>query len=111
MIKNKQNEAMLDIEVEMLEDEDGFPVADYDGAYFLLDVMNIAYGVIYAEVEEISVDGDEVNIDELHVKVLYDKTLTNVDKIMSCVRHAQEDIETFYDELARLDIHFDNDME
>ena len=94
MIKNKQNEAMLDIEVEMVENEDGFPVADYDRAYFLVDVMNIAYGVIDAEVEEIiSIDGGKVNNEELHVKVLYDKTLTNVDKIMSCVRHAQEDME------------------
>ena len=89
MIKNKKDMAMLDIEVVKVN-EDGFPVADYDKAYFLVDVMNTAYGVINAEVEEIvSIDGGKVNNEELHVKVLYDKTLTNVDKIMSCVRHAQ----------------------
>lgn len=93
MVNNKQNEAMLDIQVVTLN-EDGFPVADYDKAFFLVDVMNIAYGVINAELEEIvDIDGGKVGNEELHVKVLYDKTLTNVGKIMSCVRHAQEDIE------------------
>ena len=78
---------------------------DFEGAYFIQDVMSIAKGVYEVEVEEYSNDGDTDYLDELNVIVKYDSTITNVDILLGEIDKAEEELVTFYTDLMSKDIH------
>ena len=78
---------------------------DFEGAYFIQDVMSIAKGVHEVEIVEYSEDGDSDYLDELNVIVKYDITLTNVDTLLSEIDKAEEELVTFYTDLMSKDIH------
>lgn len=78
---------------------------DFEGAYFIQDVMSIAKGVHEVEIEEYSNDGDTDYLDELNVVVKYDSTITNVNTLLSEIDKAEEELVTFYTDLMSKDIH------
>lgn len=78
---------------------------DFEGAYFVQDVMSITKGVHEVEVVEYSEDGDSDYLDELNVVVKYDSTITNVDALLEEVDKAEQDLVTFYEDLMSKDIH------
>ena len=78
---------------------------DFEGAYFIQDVMSIAKGVHEVEIVEYSEDGDSDYLDELNVIVKYDITLTNVDTLLNEIDKAEEELVTFYTDLMSKDIH------
>ena len=78
---------------------------DFEGAYFIQDVMSIAKGVHEVEIVEYSEDGDSDYLDELNVIVKYDITLTNVDTLLGEIDKAEEELVTFYTDLMSKDIH------
>ena len=80
---------------------------DFEGAYFVQDVMSIAKGVHEVEVVEYSEDGDSDYLDELNVIVKYDSTITNVDILLSEIDKAESDLVTFYTDLISKDYHLD----
>lgn len=80
---------------------------DFEGAYFVQDVMSITKGVHEVEVVEYSEDGDSDYLDELNVVVKYDSTLTNVDTLLSEIDKAEADLVTFYTDLISKDAHLD----
>ena len=78
---------------------------DFEGAYFVQDVMSIAKGVHEVEVVEYSEDGDTDYLDELNVIVKYDSTITNVDILLSEIDKAEQDLLSFYEDLMSKDVH------
>ena len=78
---------------------------DFEGAYFIQDVMSIAKGVHEVEIVEYSEDGDSDYLDELNVIVKYDITLTNVDTLLNEIDKAEEELVTFYTDLMSKDLH------
>ena len=80
---------------------------DFEGAYFVQDVMSISKGVHEVEVVEYSEDGDSDYLDELNVIVKYDSTLTSVDILLNEINKAEADLISFYTELVSKDYHLD----
>lgn len=78
---------------------------DYEGAYFVQDVMSITKGVHEVEIVEYSEDGDTDYLDELNVIVKYDSSIWTVETLMDCVTQAEQDLVTFYTDLMSKDLH------